>query len=78
VLTELLAGAEPARDDLDRFLEFSPDGGDTQLAIDRGGAAEFATPEVTTILENVDLVGTAPSQAAVINGLLDAGQLEVS
>ena len=82
VLTDLLGDAglpsEPDGDDLDQFLQFSLDEGDTQLAIDRDGAAEFANADVRTIVENVDLVGTAPSQAAVIDGLLHGGQLEVA
>ena len=33
---------------------------------------------VTSIVENLDLVAAAPTQAEVMDGLLDAGQLEVT
>ncbi|HEX5795520.1 MAG TPA: type I secretion C-terminal target domain-containing protein [Geminicoccaceae bacterium] len=82
VVTELFADVDlpdaPRGDDLDEFLRFSLSGDDTRLDFDRDGAADFAVPEVTSIVENVDLVAAAPTQAEVIDGLLDAGQLEVT
>ena len=53
------------------------DGANTGLAVDIDGAADFADPDVALVLEGVDLVGTAPSQAALIDDLLATGQVEV-
>jgi Ca2+-binding RTX toxin-like protein len=81
VLSELLADAglpgAPTGASLDTFLQFGFDGADTDIAVDVDGAADFADPDVTLVAEGVDLVGPAPSQAAVIDGLLTTGQLEV-
>ena len=74
VLTDLPAGPGG---DLDGHLRLTFDGDDTVIEIDADGGGDFASADAKVIVADIDLVGGNLDQSAVIDTLIDQGNLSV-